>query len=498
MNMKHLFVAFSLLATFSCNRPSTASSTKEAWNQTNDPIILGVPSRQIDTIPMQTTLDPQRVTWSGYYWPTFKGGISDRWQQPNRGTTYADYQYATLSPSALSGIDANLAAQLSPSEKYDLWMGRYDFPLTQLAKNETFSAISGNDVPHWNGICHGWAAASIMEPQPGDQASVRSALNGLPITFYASDIEALLSRAYSNLEQVNFHMVGGRCDRTSLTYDQYGRSVDPECRDTNPGAVHLILGDYIGQQGRALIADISNDDQVWNQPVFGYTFQYSNRRALTPADNLFNVRAAGTVTLVDVNLTLDYADEIAPRRSRGQLATDTLDIQYTLELDANDRIIGGEWLSQDRLDFLWVVDGPPQTQAQDLLDLRALRYLNDLSRGVTLVNPVNPPPPVVPTPNPGTPPGQGPLLIQSFDARRGPGGFDMFVEIYATARLPWGTAVLSVENRNGFRTVIGQQSVRAGADVRFQARIRNEIGHRVILEVVDPEGQVVGYYLKDI
>ena len=56
---------------------------------------------------------------------------------------------------------------LSPSEKYDLTMGDEQFSLTNQQKLEGSKNLGDDhDVESWMGICHGWAAGSVMAPKP--------------------------------------------------------------------------------------------------------------------------------------------------------------------------------------------------------------------------------------------------------------------------------------------------------------------------------------------
>src|SRR5574343_122515 len=55
---------------------------------------------------------------------------------------------------------------LSPAEKYDLYIGRTDFPLTNYELKRTGIRTKKN-IPEWEGICHYWAPASYLFDEPG-------------------------------------------------------------------------------------------------------------------------------------------------------------------------------------------------------------------------------------------------------------------------------------------------------------------------------------------
>src|SRR5690606_33197624 len=123
--------------------------------------------------------------------------------------------------------------KLSPSEKYDLLLGDFNFGLTKQEKAEVKQAMRNDDgeIPYWFGLCHGWAAASYMESEPGEKAAVLSP-DGLLLNFYSADLKALFSRHYSDAK-VRTNFIGGRCNEQKVKRDAQGRVLQPECRDVN-------------------------------------------------------------------------------------------------------------------------------------------------------------------------------------------------------------------------------------------------------------------------
>ncbi|NBX17181.1 MAG: hypothetical protein EBR09_07440, partial [Proteobacteria bacterium] len=65
-------------------------------------------------------------------------------------------------------------------------MGRFDFPTVQSERRRTSPAAAA-----WEGLCHGWAPASLEfnEPEPVTVTGE----NNIKIPFGSSDIKALLS-----------------------------------------------------------------------------------------------------------------------------------------------------------------------------------------------------------------------------------------------------------------------------------------------------------------
>jgi hypothetical protein len=162
-----------------------------------------------------------------------------------------------------------------------------------------------------------------------------------------------------------------------------------KCSDTNAGAFHLVLTNQIGLNQRPLLMDIARDEEIWNQPTYRYT------SIITPLAAIPENSASETKRAVSVKTTVWYADDTmygwafsepvvamllgkapltetfqreyaqyenllvknAERDSPGKFPEDlfeSIDYEYTLELNDQDQIIGGEWITYDRPDYLWI------------------------------------------------------------------------------------------------------------------------------------------------
>jgi hypothetical protein len=67
-------------------------------------------------------------------------------------------------------------------------------------------------------------------------------------------------------------IIGTKCmnNENALRYDEYGRVINSECRDVNPGSLHVVAVNLLALEKRGFVIDRIWDDQVWNQPVRGY------------------------------------------------------------------------------------------------------------------------------------------------------------------------------------------------------------------------------------
>ncbi len=284
-------------------------------------------------MPMKAEVTHRQKFWSGDYWALNKGNINFRWN--------ASKNFPSASPSLaqLKNMSSQEIAQLSPAEKFDLLNGRYHYPLkAEVQKN------SNPDAKGWEGICHGWAPAAMNHNEPTPKTLMNP--DGVLIPFGSSDIKAVLSYYYANPYQVpDTHQVGRRCFNSRVTRER-------DCKqDLNPGAFHIILVNKIAFENEGFIADLSRYKEVWNHPIMWYESTMENERG--PRNN----SAPGTVRTVKINTKIIYADETKNYWDTVQGTSlqkvDSAKFSYILEIDANGQIIGGEWKSLHRPDFLW-------------------------------------------------------------------------------------------------------------------------------------------------
>ena len=165
---------------------------------------------------------------------------------------------------------------------------------------------------------------------------------------------------------------------------------DPNCSDTNAGAFHIVMVNQLGMKGETFLMDKTRDAEIWNQPVFKYDTKILKHEVP-------NSKAApGTMMMVEVETKLYYADDtdygwtfwnpsLSGLFGMTEYFTSFLDeykkyqdmliregdldvpaeypehvfdhatYRYKLELDRNHNIIGGQWLTLDRPDDLYIV-----------------------------------------------------------------------------------------------------------------------------------------------
>lgn len=333
----------------------TGADLQEAWKPHDAPIQLDSSFiRSFELLPTEGKLE--KTPWADSYWPSYEGGISARWLADEP----LPFKYETLSLEALKAASAEEIKALSPAEKFDILNGNYSYPLVASEWRRT-----SPDDETWEGLCHGWAPAAALfeEPKPVELTNA----DGITIPFGSSDVKALLTYYQGQASRAPTQFLGMRCN-VKLDDLLSGRANMDDCKGVNPGAFHIVLANQIALKQQSFMADVTRDFEVWNHPISGYT------AVITPKADIGPMAAPGTVKEVFVTTRMDYSVELQPRwqpnKGREATFTHTRVYEYTLEIDANGEIIGGEWIGTDRPDFLWNQQTAPFTgQFKKLEDL---------------------------------------------------------------------------------------------------------------------------------
>lgn len=308
------------------------------WKDYSDPTIMSADfERNFSKLPLNGhSSDPQKL-WANDYWPRKRGGINYRWNSSN------PIGFKLKSPGraeAMQMSEVELAA-LAPSEKLDILNARYDYPL-----KEEVDESASPQAPLWHGICNGWSPASINHNEPVPKTLVNP--DGIAVPFGSSDIKALLSYYYAFKHQVrSTHQMGRRCNFW----------IEPNCHDDlNAGAFHIVLANKVGIDGSSFIADVERKRAVWNHAVNKYTTTIVQEN-IAPADD----SAPGTVRRVRVKTDMSFVMGIKknswfPVMGTEDHVDDIRNYEYYLELDHQGNIIGGEWISKARPDFMWMME----------------------------------------------------------------------------------------------------------------------------------------------
>lgn len=311
--------------------------------------------------------------WTDSYWPDRKMGIAHRWYKPicKKNTkedeyTDCDFKYKTPEYYQIIRMSTEQLKKLSPAEKFDIFRGRYDFPLVKKMKEDL-----GPHMPKWKGICDGWTPAALNHPEPKAVEHLKND-DGITVPFGASDIKALMSYYYSQIQDDEFEVkfLGLRCGGGFLGIK------GKKCKDdVNAGAFHVIMENQLGILGKGFAIDVTigRQKEVWNQPVIGFESRRISVRVPDKKDREQKKIHERTYREYLMQTTLKYVAEFQPEESNDPEASwepvvgtklqrvKTQQYRYWLEVDSKDNIIGGRYIDDDNLnlppDFVWTSTG---------------------------------------------------------------------------------------------------------------------------------------------
>lgn len=238
---------------------------------------------------------------------------------PKHRMPYAGYIY----PDNVGGCEA-------PLSKYDqafhngrgLAVGyeRHDIAIHREPKKGLFGFAGRTETPAWTGHCNGWTASAIRHAEP-QKSVVRGG-----VTFHPADIKGLLAELYTYGE---VEILGGE-NKSPI----------------NPGMLHVILTNWIARAQHPVGVDSSTGEEIWNYPIYAYASDGAKR-----GRNSVEVK-----TNIAYVYMLDQEFNRAPQGHRR-----ILNLHYSLELNNDGEIIGGQYYSDsEKPDLLWVPLMPTQ------------------------------------------------------------------------------------------------------------------------------------------
>lgn len=319
---------------------NSIAAINEEWKGFSAPEIMDSGfTHSLEALPLEGSIFGNHTRgWSGHYWPSREGGVNIRWYTLEK----EGFKYVSPTKSEVMSMTLDQRAGLAATEKYDLLLGRYDYPLKKEAKG-----TADKHAKDWAGICHGWAPASLHHEEPTPKILTNP--DGIQIPFGSADIKALLSYYYAFYHETeSTHQVGLRCYFGGWT----GETMRACDEDLNAGAFHIIITNKLGLQKKGFLMDVERFNEVWNQPVVG--FKSTILDAYLPPKKK---AAKSAVREMRIATELFYTDESSPEwnvvyGTKNQVISKK-ELKYRIEIDAMGRIVGGEWESRERPDFFW-------------------------------------------------------------------------------------------------------------------------------------------------
>ncbi|KAJ3077433.1 hypothetical protein HK102_005243 [Quaeritorhiza haematococci] len=354
--------------------------------------------KQVGHPDIPTLAKHQPTPWPGSYWPFYRDATNFAWQGP--GTLSPTEKYAEafgLDPHGLmetvsryTGIEKYLSDPEVNTEFFprctEHWECTNKDAYSACAKRP--GASTGVCIPLWYGLCHAWASAAIMEPEPKCPIWV----NG--VEFRPKDLKGLMTLVYHAVD-VPTVFAGARCDDERPEVDEFSRFTNPECRDLTPDVFHILTTNLIGKYQSTFIVDHDATAPVWNQPVRAYQIREQVKMSLEDGARRFfntdyypfNEHARSLVaTRMRLWWMLESEEDGSVLNKPGGVSTYTraMDYEYVLEVDENDEIVGGEWIRNSRHnhpDFLWMpMHRPhPGTRVLEAFDYDYVRSMVEAS-----------------------------------------------------------------------------------------------------------------------
>lgn len=324
--MKTLLLIISFLFLISAQAEETKDKLN-TWDFQNNPFRIDEQfESHLNKLPLVGNIQDTKIGWPGFHWSLNQGMIANRWQIKDSN----NFKYDTYSLNELKSLTQEKLNKLSPAEKFDIFMGDFEYPTVKLARK-----MSSRTAKEWTGICHGVSPAGIHHKEPNTK-TVRTA-NGLELTFYSSDLKALLAFYYAKISDEGITQIGKRCFAGRFNPIRGGA-----CSDVNPGSFHIIMTNKLGISQTSFIADVDRLKMVWNHVAMKF-----NSKIISKSGNKAHVK-----TIISYTGIVEPSKE--PILGTNKMKTLDKTYEYELHLDKNDKIIGGEWLSKDHPDFLWI------------------------------------------------------------------------------------------------------------------------------------------------
>jgi len=396
-----------------CADAASSGGKADGFDYKNDPTRMSqhltyelskLPKKGFRDTPVWKDRYPEAVgkaesIWADTYWPTSEGSHNNRWQGPTVKSPLEKYDAAFNNaagcdtyPSSFYGTGAKAAWDkyyqcAGPAAKWQSQQFQGGGDMHDGVDNDGDGKVDDYDndgnidgIAGWWGTCHAWTPASQLVPEPQHAVT----LNG--VRFEVGDIKAIVQNSF---DQTSAVMLGGRCNSKEIKHDVHG-SANDDCADVNPGALHVIMTNFLGLTTLPLIEDKTANYEVWNQPVAGYEITKQDKVTATDANKC--VGATGSTwtyntkakDLYDVRMTVTYVVEGSPGTSpigfHDNMSTD--DYHYILEIGDTGKVIGGRYCTDtenSHIDFLWSPTGTWGSPSNPNVDVANVKKLVKLA-----------------------------------------------------------------------------------------------------------------------
>lgn len=326
-----------------------------SWDDANSPGNFDATYiKEFSQLPLSGAIDPDsKRAWADSYWPKVNGLIADRWQV--KGSFYKDDK--SPSPYRINSMSESEIDLLSPAEKFDIARGRLNFPIATYIREK-----QKTNQKDWRGLCNGWTHASLNIDEPNAIVYINPTTQQR-IPFGSGDLKGLMSYYYAKRDDNSAKYIGRACKPLS----RFLFNLNGACSDVHPAAFHIMMANELGIRHQGFAADRDPTIEVWNQPFVKFESRVDNVKNY----DLSKKATDGTRKEVYITSILTYVNEIynttnpleensttvttsyTPVIGTDKQAYRTTEYKYVLELNSRDRIIGGEWLTDNHPDLIW-------------------------------------------------------------------------------------------------------------------------------------------------
>lgn len=344
-SIRRVFILFSMFSALSAHAQSFAEDLKWFKNSLTQSRFL---SQDLDQYFLMTdssrqsfTLPERRAPWAGNYFPMAIGGIANRWQKKEF--------FLEVKHKNIINLDGDQKNQLSPIEKYDLWMGDKKMSATN-HELQRRGPLREAPPEYWEGFCNGVRCAGILMPEPKFAVEV-SLKDGSKINFEPADLKALAGATYFYVDK----------------YSQIGAPTQKGLAQNRPNAAvfDLALRYYLGKKKKAFVIDSSLNSEIWNESVVGFDRSTSEPLNLTTNEQAYYRNAVKKVHVQTSLVVLGEVDifesnALTKKSVAKRESTQTMNIDYYLYYDDQDRMVDGSWpkaTGKSGVDFVWFAAG---------------------------------------------------------------------------------------------------------------------------------------------
>lgn len=141
-------------------------------------------------------------------------------------------------------------------QKLDLYASAFHRQNIQSHTTE-LNAINSSMYDSWSGLCHAWAVASILHPEPKYNRLFK--LRYSDLVFSIADQKALLAKSYEGV--AGLKMYGTR----------FNGEFDDRYEDINPAKFHLLLEHHLKNLKKPFLMDYDPSYPVWTVPAYKAT-----------------------------------------------------------------------------------------------------------------------------------------------------------------------------------------------------------------------------------